>query len=326
MSVWGSSFVGCHPARLRPSVLPSVLPSFRPSLTHTIILSSDLFPSFVCCRHLLALLVISHLTHTIISSSRTHTHTLILSSHISHSYTQSSHHLTHTLILSSHLFLSFLSVSLILFHSLSSPLDLLALLFISHTHTLILSSHLFLSFLSVSFILFFPTSLCGVLILLAAIPPDSVLPSFPPSFPPSFRPSVLPFRPSLTHTIILSSDLFPSFVCCRHLLALLVISHLTHTIISSSHAHTHTHSSCQLTSHIHTHNHLIISHTHTHLVISPLSLISLSVFHSLISSPLDLLALLVISQSHTQSSSRPHPLTTSSIRPSGHISHPQWPA
>ena len=248
------------------SVLPSFPPSFRPSvlLLHT--QSSCHLTSF---PHLFVVVIYSpflssHISHTQSSHHLAHTHTLILSSHISHSYTQSSHHLTHTLILSSHLFLSFLSVSLILFHSLSSPLDLLALLFISHTHTLILSSHLFLSFLSVSFILFFPTSLCGVLILLAAIPPDSVLPSFPPSFPPSFRPSVLPFRPSLTHTIILSSDLFPSFVCCRHLLALLVISHLTHTIISSSHAHTHTHSSCQLTSHIHTHNHLIISHTHTH--------------------------------------------------------------
>ena len=111
ISVWGSSFVGCHPARLRPSLRPSVLrpsllrPSLlRPSLTHTIILSSDLFPS-----------------HTIISSS--HAHTLILSSHISHSHTQSSHHLTHT---HTHL-----------------------VLIISHTHTLILSSyHLFLSFLS----------------------------------------------------------------------------------------------------------------------------------------------------------------------------------
>ena len=33
--------------------------------------------------------------------------------------------------------------------------------------------------------LFFPTSLCGVLVLLAAIPPASALPSFLPSFPPS---------------------------------------------------------------------------------------------------------------------------------------------
>ena len=116
ISVWGSSFVGCHPARLRPCLPPSL----RPSVTHTIILSSDLFPS-----------------HTIISSS--HTHTLILSSHISHSHTQSSHHLTHTLISSCHLTsfshfshcLSCLSFSFILFH-----LHLIYSPFLSsHSHT-----------------------------------------------------------------------------------------------------------------------------------------------------------------------------------------------
>ena len=31
ISVWGSSFVGCHPARIRPSFLPSFFPSFPPS-------------------------------------------------------------------------------------------------------------------------------------------------------------------------------------------------------------------------------------------------------------------------------------------------------
>ena len=139
--------------------------------------------------------------------------------------------------------------------------------------------------------------------------------SFVGCHPARLRPCLPPsLRPSVTHTIILSSDLFPS-----------------HTIISSSHTHTHTH---LVISHL-TFTHTIISssHTHTHLILSShlflsflsLSFLSFILFHSL-SSPLDLLALLVISQSHTQSSSRPHPLTTSSIRPSCHISHPQWPA
>ena len=34
ISVWGSSFVGCHPARIRPSFLPSVL--LAPSSTHSL--------------------------------------------------------------------------------------------------------------------------------------------------------------------------------------------------------------------------------------------------------------------------------------------------
>ena len=104
ISVWGSSFVGCHPARLRPSLRPSLLrPSLlRPSLTHAIILSSDLFPS-----------------HTIISSSHTrsschltshiHTHNHLIISH-THS---SCHHLTSFSHFSHCLSFSF---SFILFH------------------------------------------------------------------------------------------------------------------------------------------------------------------------------------------------------------------
>ena len=150
---------------------------------------------------------------------------------------------------------------------------------------------------------FFPTSLCGVLVFWL---PSRPTPSFPPSFPP---PSFSPPSFSYTHTIILSSDLFPSHT--------IISSSHTHTLILSSHiSHSHTQSSHHLT---HT---LILSSSHLFLSFLSLSFI---LFHSL-SSPLDLLALLVISQSHTQSSSRPHPLTTSSIRPSCHISHPQWPA
>ena len=119
----------------------------------------------------------------------------------------------------------------------------------------------------------FPTCLCGVLVLLAAIPPDSVL----PSFPPSFRPSVL-----LLHTQ--SSCHLTSF---PHLFVVVIYS----PFLSSPISHTHNH---LIISHTHTHTHLVISHltfthtiissshTHTHLVIiSPLSLISLIVFHSL---------------------------------------------
>ena len=42
----------------------------------------------------------------------------------------------------------------------------------------------------------FPTSLCGVLVLLAAIPPASALPSFPPSSSPP-----PPLTRSLTHSL-----------------------------------------------------------------------------------------------------------------------------
>ena len=85
ISVWGSSFLAAVPpdsarSPARPSLLrPSLL---RPSLTHT----SDLFPS-----------------HTIISSSHTHTHLVISHLTFTHTHTtQLSHQLTHTLSLSSH--------------------------------------------------------------------------------------------------------------------------------------------------------------------------------------------------------------------------------
>ena len=103
--MWGSSFLAAIPPdSARPPVLPSLRPSLlrpsllRPSLTHTIILSSDLFlPS-----------------HTIISSSHTHTHSCHLTSHTQHNYLISSH--THTQLVIS-----------------SSD---------THTHTLLLISHI----------------------------------------------------------------------------------------------------------------------------------------------------------------------------------------
>ena len=99
ISVWGSSFFGCHPAR--PPVLPP--PSFSP-------------PS--------VLLLHPHLTSFPNTQSSHHlTHTLILSSHISHSHTQS--HTQHNYLISSHT------------HSqlVISSSDTHTLLLISHIHS-----------------------------------------------------------------------------------------------------------------------------------------------------------------------------------------------
>ena len=179
---------------------------------------------------------------------------------------------------------------------------------------------------------FFPTSLCGVLVLLAAIPPDSVLPSL-------LRPSLL--RPSLTHAIILSSDLFPSHTIISssssHLfLSFLSLSFIPHiSVWGSSFVGCHParlrpslppslppprpsgHLTVTHFSYTHTHTLILSSHlflSHLHLIYSPF-------WSSRPTHPSGHLTL-----THTQSSSRPHPLTTSSIRPSCHMSHPQWPA
>ena len=99
ISVWGSSFFGCHPAR--PPVLPP--PSFSPPsvlLLHTHLTS---FPNTQSSHHLTHThthLVISHLTFT-----HTVTHTTQLSHQLTHTHTLSlsSHHLTHTHFFSSHI-------------------------------------------------------------------------------------------------------------------------------------------------------------------------------------------------------------------------------
>ena len=95
ISVWGSSFVGCHPARIRPSFLPSLRPP-RP-LTHS-------------------------LTHSL------HTHTPSSLQGLSHSLTQSlTHLLTHSL---THCTLTLPAVSRdSVTHSLSHSLTC------SHTHS-----------------------------------------------------------------------------------------------------------------------------------------------------------------------------------------------
>ena len=97
---------------------------------------------------------------------------------------------------------------------------------------------------------FFPTSLCGVLVLLAAIPPDSVLPSL-------LRPSLL--RLSLTHAIILSSDLFPSHTIISS------SSHLFLSFLSLSLILFHSLSS-PLVDLLALFWHLTVTHTHNHLV------------------------------------------------------------
>ena len=82
ISVWGSSFVGCHPARIRPSVPPSSSPPpplITRSLTH------------------------SSLTHSLTAHSHSLTHSLAhsLTHHslhsLTHSFTSLTHSLTHSL-------------------------------------------------------------------------------------------------------------------------------------------------------------------------------------------------------------------------------------
>ena len=131
----------------------------------------------------------------------------------------------------------------------------------------------------------FPTSLCGVLVFLAATP--LARPSLPPlSFSP---PSVL-----LLHTHLTSLPNTQSSHHLTHTHTHLVISHLTFTHTQTNISHlTFTHTT-QLSHQL--------THTHTQLVISS-------------------------SDTHTHTSSHlTYPLTTSSIRPSCHTSHPQWPA
>ena len=81
ISVWGSSFVGCHPARIRPSFPPSSSPP--PPLTHS--LTHSLAHSLT---HSLAPL--THSTHSLHSL----THSL---TPLTHSLTPLTHSLTHSL-------------------------------------------------------------------------------------------------------------------------------------------------------------------------------------------------------------------------------------
>ena len=104
ISVWGSSFSGCHPAR--PPVLASsvLLSSIRPSLTHT----SDLFPehTIISSSHTHTHLVISHLTFTHTTqhlTSHIHTHNTIISSAHTHTQLVISSSDTHTFLLISHI-------------------------------------------------------------------------------------------------------------------------------------------------------------------------------------------------------------------------------
>ena len=99
ISVWGSSFVGCHPARIRPSFLPSLRPP-RP-LTHS------LTHSLTHCTLTLPAVSRDSVTHSLSHSlTCSHTHSLTAHSHsqqspgtqsLTHSVTHSlAHTLTHT--------------------------------------------------------------------------------------------------------------------------------------------------------------------------------------------------------------------------------------
>ena len=93
ISVWGSSFVGCHPARIRPSFLPSFFPSFPPSSSLPPPLTRSLARS------------LSHsLTHSV-THSLTQSLTDSLTHSLTHSHFQASAEtssLTHSLIHTTH--------------------------------------------------------------------------------------------------------------------------------------------------------------------------------------------------------------------------------
>ena len=94
--------------------------------------------------------------------------------------------------------------------------------------------------------LYFPTSLCGVLVLLAAIPPASALPSFPPSssLPPPLTRSLahsltqsLTHAHSLTHSVTHSRSLTHSLtqsLTHSHSQASAETSSLTHSLIHTT--------------------------------------------------------------------------------------------
>ena len=96
ISVWGSSFFGCHPAR--PPVLPP--PSFSPPsvlLLHTHLTS---FPNTQSSHHLTHTHSSCHLTSHI--HTHNHTHNTIISSAHTHTQLVISSSDTHTLLLISH--------------------------------------------------------------------------------------------------------------------------------------------------------------------------------------------------------------------------------
>ena len=89
----------------------------------------------------------------------------------------------------------------------------------------------------------FPTSLCGVLVLLAAIPPASAL--------PSFLPSVL-LAPSSTHS--LTHPPSHSLTHCTLTLPAVSRDSLTHSLTHSLHSPTHPHSLTHSPTHPRTHS------------------------------------------------------------------------